>query len=87
MRENKTAARYTEVLERMYLLKRMVRASRLQFIDMREADAAIENASGQLIAIEVKTTATVSAGDFRGLICGSITGKAGGLNRWGLSNC
>ncbi len=44
-------------------------------IDMCEVDVVIENASGHLIGIEVKSAATVSAGDFRGLKkLASVTG-------------
>lgn len=35
--------------------------------DKFEVDLVIENASGHLIGVEVKSSATVSAGDFRGL--------------------
>ncbi len=36
-------------------------------VDMFEVDIVIENASGDLIGVEVKATATVKAGDLRGL--------------------
>jgi len=36
-------------------------------LDMLEVDMVIENASGQLIGVEVKASATVNAGDLRGL--------------------
>lgn len=36
-------------------------------VDMFEVDVVIENASGQLVGVEVKASATVSEADFRGL--------------------
>jgi uncharacterized protein len=35
--------------------------------DQDEVDPVIETGSGALVGIEVKTSATVNAGDFRGL--------------------
>ncbi len=51
-------------------------------IDMFEVDIVIESSSGQLIGVEVKSTATVNAGDFRGLK--KLSSVAGDLFKMGI---
>jgi len=50
--------------------------------DMFEVDVVIENASGQLIGVEVKASATVNAGDLRGLK--KLASVAGDLFKMGI---
>jgi len=51
-------------------------------LDMFEVDVVIENASGQLIGVEVKASATVNAGDLRGLK--KLASVAGDLFKMGI---
>ena len=51
-------------------------------LDMHEVDVVIENASGQLIGVEVKASATVNAGDLRGLK--KLASVAGDLFKMGV---
>ena len=51
-------------------------------LDMFEVDMVIENASGQLIGVEVKASATVNAGDLRGLK--KLASVAGNLFKMGV---
>ena len=51
-------------------------------LDMLEVDIVIENASGQLIGVEVKSSATVHAGDLRGLK--KLASVAGNLFKMGV---
>jgi uncharacterized protein len=51
-------------------------------LDMFEVDVVIENASGQLIGVEVKASATVHAGDLRGLK--KLASVAGDLFKMGV---
>ena len=51
-------------------------------LDMFEVDMVIENASGQLIGVEVKASATVNAGDLRGLK--KLASVAGDLFKMGI---
>lgn len=64
--DSKTAARYTG-LKHSLTAEGRYRLLYYCDIDMCEVDVVIENVSGHLIGIEVKSSATVSAGDFRGL--------------------
>lgn len=58
---------YSELLKHSLMAEGQYRLLYYRDIDMCEVDVVIENVSGQLIGIEVKSSATVSAGDFRGL--------------------
>ena len=51
-------------------------------LDMHEVDMVIENTSGQLIGVEVKASATVNAGDLRGLK--KLASVAGDLFKMGV---
>ena len=51
-------------------------------LDMLEVDVVIENASGHLIGVEVKASATVNAGDLRGLK--KLASAAGDLFKMGV---
>ena len=66
---------YSELLKHSLTAEGNYRLLYYRDIDMCEVDVVIENASGHLIGVEVKSAATVSAGDFRGLKkLASVTG-------------
>jgi hypothetical protein len=58
---------YSELLKHSHMADGEYRLLYYRDADKFEVDLVIENASGHLIGVEVKSSATVSAGDFRGL--------------------
>lgn len=58
---------YSELLKHSHMAEGEYRLLHYRDADKFEVDLVIENASGHLIGVEVKSSATVSAGDFRGL--------------------
>ena len=58
---------YSELLKHSHMAEGEYRLLYYRDADKFEVDLVIENISGHLIGVEVKSSATVSAGDFRGL--------------------